>query len=85
MCEALGYGHVTQNTAQAAAWHIMDGMSWQELAAKNRVESKYRGNIRWFSNLELRSAMAVVSETTRIAVERESSESSSGRQSDYEG
>ncbi|NND95949.1 MAG: hypothetical protein HKN47_01315, partial [Pirellulaceae bacterium] len=41
LCEALGYGQVTQNTAQAAAWHLMDDMSWQQLAKKNRVESKY--------------------------------------------
>ena len=87
LCEALGYGQVTQNTAQAAAWHMMDGLSWQELAAKNRIESKYVGNIRWFSPLELRTAMAVVRESERIAAERgsSSSESSSESLSDYEG
>jgi hypothetical protein len=85
LCEALGYGQVTQNTAQAAAWHLMDGLSWQELAAKNRVESKYTGNIRWFSPIELRTAMAVVREATRIAQQRGSSESTSRSQSDYEG
>jgi hypothetical protein len=83
LCEALGYGQVTQNTAQAAAWHIMDNMTWQELAAKNRVESKYTGNIRWFSPIELRTAMAVVRETTRIAEQRQSTGESSS--SDYDG
>ena len=82
LCEALGYGQVTQNTAQAAAWHMMDGLSWQELAAKNRVESKYTGNIRWFSPIELRTAMAVVREATRIAEARGSSESESSSQSE---
>jgi hypothetical protein len=67
LCEALADGQVAQNTAQAAAWHIMDGMSWQELAAKNRVESKYTGTVKWFTPIELRSAVAVVSEVTRIA------------------
>ncbi|MGB7325675.1 MAG: hypothetical protein WBD31_12445 [Rubripirellula sp.] len=76
LCESLGYGQVTQNTAQAAAWHIMDKMSWQELAAKNRVESKYTGNIRWFSPIELRTAQAVVSEAARIAKTRQSSNDS---------
>jgi hypothetical protein len=88
LCEALGYGQVTQNTAQAAAWHMMDDMSWQELAAKNRVESKYVGNIPWFSHIELRTAMAVVTEATRIAESRVSSESSQSRsnsQSNSEG
>ncbi len=84
LCEALGYGQVTQNTAQAAAWNIMDNLSWQELASKNRVESKYVGNIRWFSPIELRTAVAVVNECTRIADERQSSESESGASSDYE-
>ncbi len=72
LCESLGYGQVTQNTAQAAAWHIMDNLSWQELAEKNRVESKYTGNIRWFSQIELRTAQAIVSEVARIAESRES-------------
>jgi hypothetical protein len=90
LCEALGYGQLTQNTAQAAAWHIMDDLSWQELANKNRVESKYVGNIRWFSPIELRSAMTVVQECERIAEQRESSEagessSETGTESDYEG
>ena len=76
LCEALGYGQVTQNTAQAAAWNIMDNLSWQELASKNRVESKYIGNIRWFSPIELQTAVAVVQECNRIAEERQPSESS---------
>ena len=84
LCEAIGYGQVTQNTAQAAAWNIMDNLSWQELAAKNRVESKYVGNIRWFSPIELRTAVAVVSECTRIAEERQTSESGDSTSSDYE-
>ena len=67
LCEALGNGQVAQNTAQAAAWHIMDKMPWHQLAAKNRVESKYTGNVKWFSPIEMRSAMAVVGEVTRIA------------------
>ena len=77
LCEALGYGQVTQNTAQAAAWNIMDNLSWQELASKNRVESKYTGNIRWFSPIELQTAVTVVGECTRIADERQASDSES--------
>ncbi|KAA5545584.1 hypothetical protein FYK55_06325 [Roseiconus nitratireducens] len=76
LCEALGYGQVAQNTAQAAAWNLMDDLSWQTLAAKNRVESKYTGNVRWFSPIEIKAAMAVVREATRIAESRTPSESS---------
>ena len=67
LCEALADGHLAQNTAQAVAWHVMDGMSWDELAAKNRVESKYSGTVKWFSPIELRSAIAVEREVSRIA------------------
>ena len=70
LCEALGNKLVTQNTAQAAAWHLMDKMTWEELAQKNRVESKYTGNVRWFNPFELRTAATVVSETKRIAEKR---------------
>lgn len=85
VCEAIGRGQISQNTAQAAAWHIMDGLSWQELSVKNRVESKYTGNVRWFSPQELRAAVVVVGEATRIAEARKSNESASQKQSDYEG
>ena len=69
LCEALGKKMVTQNTAQAAAWHMLDNVSWNELAQKNRVESKYTGNVRWFNAFELKTAMAVVNEAKRIAEE----------------
>ena len=90
LCEALGYGQVTQNTAQAAAWNMMDGLTWDQLASKNRIESKYLGNIRWFSQFELRTAMAVVKEAERLAKERaksKGSQSSEPRESlsDFEG
>lgn len=90
LCEALGYGQVTQNTAQAAAWHMMDGLSWNELAAKNRVESKYLGNIRWFSPFEIHTAMAVAKEAERLAKERAKSKGKTSGQpeksrSDFEG
>ena len=71
LCARLGSGAVTQNVAQAAAWHLMDGMSWHELANKNRVESKYRGNIRFFTSLEVDAATELVSDL-RDTVKQES-------------
>lgn len=56
LCELLGEGKIAQNTAQAAAWHLANGVSWEELARMNRVESKYTGNIRFFNPMELRHA-----------------------------
>ncbi len=65
LCKMLGNGLTTQNTAQAAAWHLTDGMSWDQLAAKNRVESKYTGNIAFFNPFELRQASLLVSEVSK--------------------
>ena len=64
VCKMLGYGLTTQNTAQAAAWHLTDNMSWEQLAAKNRVQSKYTGNVPFFAPFELRQASNVVAEVT---------------------
>ncbi|MEO1617703.1 MAG: hypothetical protein AAFV88_17765 [Planctomycetota bacterium] len=82
LCEALGYNQVAQNTAQAAAWNLTDDLSWEKLSSLNKVESKYLGNIRWFSPLELRQAMVVVSEATRIAKSRSESSESESESSD---
>ena len=76
VCEAVGRGLVTQNSAQAAAWHFTDKMSWQELATKNRSESKYTGNVRFFSPIEMRTAAGLVTEAKRISSSRQGSDSS---------
>ena len=34
ICKLVGTGRIHQQSAQAAAWHLADGMSWQELASK---------------------------------------------------
>lgn len=62
----LGRGEVPQNAAQAAAWNLANGMSWGELAAKNRVESRFTGNERFFNPGELQLAMRI----TSVAAER---------------
>jgi hypothetical protein len=33
VCRMLGYGRLSQRAAQAAAWHLNNGMSWKQLAA----------------------------------------------------
>ena len=34
LCKMLGRGQIDQRSAQAAAWHLQNEMSWQELASK---------------------------------------------------
>ena len=64
VCKMLGHHMVTQNTAQAAAWHLTDDLSWNQLSEKNRSQSKYTGNVAFFSPFELRQAYALVDEVT---------------------
>lgn len=77
LCGLLGYGQVPQNTAQAAAWHLANGLSWNELMVKNRVESEYTGNIRYFHPMELQNAYQLSNFLIRENQQAESSESSS--------
>jgi hypothetical protein len=78
ICHWLGAGKVKPSVAQAAAWHLANGLSWDELQRKNRHESKFTGNIPWFSatDLELarelsRRCRAPESSLMNVSVERD--------------
>ncbi len=60
LCRQLGRGELTQKTAQAAAWHLANGLSWEKIAGINRIESKYLGNIKFFQPKELTRAKEFV-------------------------
>ncbi len=60
VCKALGYGKIAQTTAQAAAWHLANGLSWDKLSTLPRVVSKYTGVEYYFSNYEIQAAIRVV-------------------------
>ena len=60
LCRQLGRGEVAQKTAQAAAWHLASGLSWEQLAGINRMESRYLGNIKFFQPGELKRAKEFV-------------------------
>ena len=80
VCKALGYGKIAQTTAQAAAWHLANGMSWDKLSTLPRVVSKYTGIEYYFSNYEIQAAMRVVAAvkvaTSHLDDENESETSS---------
>jgi hypothetical protein len=77
LCKLLGKGKVSQNSAQAAAWHLANGLSWQELLNKPRVISKYTGIEKFFSEFEVQHAMRMVAFVKSESEERESSDASS--------
>ena len=56
LCSSLARRDISQNAAQAAAWHLANGLDWEKIAKLNRVESKYLGNIRFFRSKEITAA-----------------------------
>ncbi|MEQ8788214.1 MAG: hypothetical protein RIC55_18035 [Pirellulaceae bacterium] len=78
VCKMLGRGEVPQNVAQAAAWHLMDGLSWAELAAKDRVFIRRTGyREKFFSRQEIMFAgRAIQVAQTRIKQNGDSQDTS---------
>ena len=54
----FGKRGMNQRVAQAAAWHLASGLSWEALANK-QIEHLVGGNEAWFSPDEIRSAMQI--------------------------
>jgi len=73
LCKALAQGKVPQNTAQAAAWHIANGLSWEELAKKPRVISQYTGIELYFSGFEIQNALRLTALVQQSASESSTS------------
>ncbi|MCE9531908.1 MAG: hypothetical protein K8T89_12405 [Planctomycetes bacterium] len=70
LCRLLGQGQVPQRAAQAAAWHLNNNMSWQELAAK-AIKHLTGDSEPYFSQDELKVAFAVAEHTVKIAKEKD--------------
>ena len=77
LCVLLGSGQIDQRAAQAAAWHLNNGMSWQELAAKQLRFAN--GTSRpYFSPQEIRTGMNIAMTAVKIANERQKPATSPG-------
>ncbi|MCS7305759.1 MAG: hypothetical protein NZ602_11720 [Thermoguttaceae bacterium] len=74
--QALGSGLVSQRVAQAAAWHLQNGMSFQELASK---QLRFANGTRcpFFSPAEIRAAMQLVAKAKQKAQQSQPSSSAS--------
>ncbi|MGE0536047.1 MAG: hypothetical protein AB7O68_13790 [Pirellulales bacterium] len=70
LMKLFGRNGVSQRAAQAAAWHVSSGMSWNELAAKE-IEHIAAPNEPYFSQLELAVAMKLVDIASRAALDHE--------------
>ncbi|MEN6450856.1 MAG: hypothetical protein ABFC96_10220 [Thermoguttaceae bacterium] len=72
LCELLGNGKVDRRVAQAAAWHLNNDMTWQQLAAKTIHHTGGRTEP-FYSPVEFRAGMQAAAVAVRTARERDES------------
>lgn len=80
LCKMLGHGEINQNAAQAAAWHLASGVTWEQLAVKER--SHYStGEVEMYfepGEIVLASKIATVAEQ-RAKFQKEQSTAAAGK------
>ena len=66
LCAMVGRGEVPQHAAQAAAWYLANGLSWQELATKDLFRSHFAHvrPVKYFTPQDLQLALRIVGEAT---------------------
>ena len=69
--ESLGRGELPQKVAQAAAWHIANGLTWEKLAAEKIDHAGGIPDEPYFSQAELVAAHRVVALATQEARRRQ--------------
>ena len=72
LCRMVGSGRINQRAAQAAAWHLNNGMSWAELAAK---QTRYANGATqpYFHPQELQAAVRITQAAVDMAKQRQES------------
>jgi hypothetical protein len=70
LCQMLGAGKLDQRAAQAAAWHLNNDMSWQQLAAK-RLRYANGTSRPYFSQQEIQAAQQISAAAERTAKQRQ--------------
>jgi hypothetical protein len=72
----VGRGEIRQHAGQAAAWHLANGLSWRQLAAKVGVKHLNGSTEPYFTRSDLELALRVTAESTRRSEQRTSEASS---------
>jgi hypothetical protein len=67
LLKAFGRGELKHGGAQAAAWHLNNDLSWQQLAAKLAGTKRSFRRPPYFSTDDIRSGMAYATEASRLA------------------
>lgn len=76
LCKVFGSGKIPHASAQAAAWHLANQMSWQELAAK-RIKRANGTSYPYFSAQTLQQALGLAQYAQQQAEAKEKSQSES--------
>ena len=71
LIEIVGTTNVNQKALQAAAWHVANKMSWQQLSRKSIQQLGGMGPKAYFSRAELFGANNIVTVAVKRAVEKE--------------
>jgi hypothetical protein len=81
LCVLLGSGQVDQRSAQAAAWHLANHMTWDELADMKRFPHLPAYTKPYFSPDEIHSAILASDQATKMADARKTLAPNSGSSS----
>jgi hypothetical protein len=65
ICKLLGTGAIDTGAAQAAVWHVAAGLSWEELAAKVKMQHLNGTADLYFTPAQLEQAARIVQVVTR--------------------
>ncbi|REJ74950.1 MAG: hypothetical protein DWQ34_14745 [Planctomycetota bacterium] len=66
LLKLVGTGKLNQQAAQAAAWHLANDMSWEELASK-KYERVRAADTPYFSRAQLFAAQNIVTASKQLA------------------
>ncbi len=76
LCKLVGTGDVSQRAAQAAAWHLANHMTWEQLIDK-KTHHLLGGDEIYFTQADIRAAMQISDRALKMADAREHAPSSS--------
>ena len=68
LLKAFGRGELKHGAVQAAAWHLNNDLSWQQLAAKQQGTKRSFKRPPYFSADDIRTGMTYATEAERLAV-----------------
>jgi hypothetical protein len=80
LCKMVGAGQIDQRAAQAAAWHLANHMTWEQLMDK-KIHHLIGGDEVYFSQDEILAAMQITDRAMKTAEARATSSTSASSQS----